>query len=83
MVLGYCTTIVVVLAAFLLLPDIVQLFDESVSLEVRAIAADKILTLHSRLWPAIITLVCVLGLHSLRAFHRLIGPLYSFRWAFA
>jgi methyl-accepting chemotaxis protein len=28
-------------------------------------------------------MVCVLGIHSVRIFHRLIGPLYRFRWAFA
>ena len=27
-------------------------------------------------------MVCVLGIHSVRIFHRLIGPLYRFRWAF-
>jgi methyl-accepting chemotaxis protein len=27
--------------------------------------------------------VCVLGIHSVRIFHRLIGPLYRFRWAFS
>jgi methyl-accepting chemotaxis protein len=28
-------------------------------------------------------MVCVLGIHSVRIFHRLIGPLYRFRWAFS
>jgi hypothetical protein len=82
MILAYGFVIVLVMALFLLVPDIVKLVDESLSLEVRAAAADKILTLHSRIWPAIIALVCVLGIHSFLVFHRLIGPLYRFRWAF-
>ena len=57
--------------------------NEQLSWEIRAAAADRLLTLHSRVWPAIIAMVCVLGIHSVRIFHRLIGPLYRFRWAFA
>jgi methyl-accepting chemotaxis protein len=57
--------------------------NEDLSWEVRAAAAEKLLTLHSRVWPAIIAMICVLGIHSVRIFHRLIGPLYRFRWAFA
>ena len=82
MILAYCIIIVVVLAIFLLLPDVIRLFNEDLSLEVRAAAADKVLSLHLRVWPAIITLVLVFGLHSIRALHRVVGPLYRFRWAF-
>ena len=82
MILAYCIIIVVVLAIFLLLPDVVRLFNEDLSLEVRAAAADKVLSLHLRVWPAIITLVLVFGLHSIIALHRVVGPLYRFRWAF-
>jgi hypothetical protein len=82
MILAYCVIIVVVLAAFLLVPDVLQLLNEDLSLEVRAAAADKVLSLHLRVWPAIIVLVIVFGLHSIRALHRVVGPLYRFRWAF-
>jgi methyl-accepting chemotaxis protein len=57
--------------------------NEDLSWDIRLAAAEKLLTLHSRVWPAIIAMVCVLGIHSVRIFHRLIGPLYRFRWAFA
>jgi hypothetical protein len=57
--------------------------NEDLSWDIRVAAAEKLLTLHSRVWPAIIAVVCVLGIHSVRIFHRLIGPLYRFRWAFA
>jgi nitrate/nitrite-specific signal transduction histidine kinase len=56
--------------------------NQDLSLDIRAAAAEKLLALHSRVWPAIIAMVCVIGIHSVRIFHRLIGPLYRFRWAF-
>ena len=74
--------VVLFLAVCLFIPDILAMTNESLSLELRAAAAEKLLTLHSRVWPAIIAVVCVLGIHSVRIFHRLIGPLYRFRWAF-
>jgi hypothetical protein len=82
MVLIYGLMIVAFLAVFLFVPDIIRLHDEGLSISIRAAAADKILLLHSRVWPAVIALICVLGLHSFRAFHRIVGPLYRFRWAF-
>jgi len=82
-VVSYSLIIVLFLAVCLFVPDIIAMGNENLSLEVRAAAADKLLTLHSRVWPAIIAVVCVLGIHSVRIFHRLIGPLYRFRWAFA
>ncbi len=81
-VLTYSTVIVLFLAVSLFLPDILTMLNDDLSFEMRAAAADRIITLHSRVWPAIIAVVCVLGIHSVRIFHRIIGPLYRFRWAF-
>ncbi len=78
----YCLTIVLFLALFLFVPDIIRMQDESLSLEARAAAANKILTLHARVWPAVIAIICVAGFHSFRSFHRLIGPLHRFRSVF-
>jgi hypothetical protein len=83
LIIVYSMTIVVFLAAFLFVPDIIDMMNKDLTLEVRGAAAHRILGLHARLWPAIITLVCLLGIHSVRFFHRLIGPLYRFRSAFA
>ena len=80
-IVTYCMVIVLFLAVCLFLPDILDMSNEGLSLEMRAAAADKLITLHSRVWPAIIAMVCVLGIHSVRIFHRLIGPLYRLRWA--
>ena len=82
MMLTYNIIIVVSLVIFLFVPDIFQLYDQTLSLEVRGAAADKILSIHSRIWPAIIALVCVIGMHSFRVFHRLVGPLYRITLAF-
>jgi methyl-accepting chemotaxis protein len=82
MILIYGFFIVAFLAVCLFLPDIIQLQDESLHFETRAAAADKILTLHARVWPAVIILILILGLHSFYALHRIIGPLCRFRWAF-
>jgi methyl-accepting chemotaxis protein len=81
-ILIYCLTIVLFLAVFLFVPDIIRMQDESLSLEARAAAANKILTLHARVWPAVIAIICVAGFHSFRSFHRLIGPLHRFRSVF-
>lgn len=81
-ILIYCLTIVLFLALFLFVPDIIRMQDESLSLEARAAAANKILTLHARVWPAVIAIICVAGFHSFRSFHRLIGPLHRFRSVF-
>ena len=82
-IVTYSLVIVLFLIVCLFVPDIMAMSNEDLSWEVRAAAAEKLLTLHSRVWPAIIAMVCVLGIHSVRIFHRLIGPLYRFRWAFA
>jgi methyl-accepting chemotaxis protein len=73
---------VLFLAVFLFVPDIIRMQDASLSLEARAGAANKILTLHARVWPAVIAIICVAGFHSFRSFHRLIGPLHRFRSVF-
>jgi methyl-accepting chemotaxis protein len=82
MILTYSAMIMIFLALFLFLPDIMKLYDEGLSLEARAIAADRILTLHARVWPAVIALICIIGMHSFRALLRIVGPLYRFRQAF-
>ncbi len=82
MILIYSMTIMIFLAVSLFVPDIIKLRDEGLSFEVRAVAADRILTLHARVWLAVIALICIIGVHSFRVFHRFVGPLYRFRWAF-
>ena len=82
LVLAYNVLIILLLGLTLFLPDILRIQDPTLSLEMRAAAADRILSMHTRVWPSVIALLCLIGIHSFRVFHRLIGPLYRFRWAF-
>jgi methyl-accepting chemotaxis protein len=63
-------------------PDVAKMSDQSISLEIRSAAANRVLTNHSWAWLAILLLIVVLGLHSFREFKKVAGPLYRFRWAF-
>ena len=81
-VLIYCTAVVLFLGVALFVPDILDIMNEDLGLEIRAHAAERMLSLHYRVWPAVIALLCLFGLHSIRIFHRLIGPLYRFRMVF-
>jgi methyl-accepting chemotaxis protein len=82
LVLIYNMAIVIFIGISLFVPEILRLQDPSLGLEARALAADRILTMHSRVWPAVIALICLFGMHSFRVFHRFVGPLFRFRWAF-
>jgi hypothetical protein len=76
MILFYGAITVIFMAVFLLVPDILAVSNEKLSMEMRAAAAQRVLALHSRLWPAIISLVCILAVHSSRLFLHVVGPLY-------
>jgi methyl-accepting chemotaxis protein len=78
----YCFITVAFLSVYLFVPEIMRLEDESISVHVRAAAAERILTFHSRIWPAAIALISFLGIHSILFFHRVAGPLYRFDLAF-
>jgi hypothetical protein len=76
LILIYIIIITGVLVSVLFVPDIIRMNDQSLSIEVRTVAAENILMLHYRVWPVIIAFICVIGLHSIRTFNRFIGPLY-------
>ncbi|MEW6667579.1 MAG: hypothetical protein AB1512_20420 [Thermodesulfobacteriota bacterium] len=82
LVLAYNVLIVIFLGLSLFLPDFLRIQDPDLSLEMRAAAAERILSMHTRVWPAVIALLCLIGMHSFRIFHRFVGPLFRFRWAF-
>ncbi len=48
MILIYAFSIILFLAIFLFVPDIMTLMDENLALEIRSAAADKMLSLHAR-----------------------------------
>lgn len=78
----YSAIIVFFLAVFLFLPDMLKMQNETLSMAERANAADRVITLHVKVWPAAIILIALLGVHSFLTFHRLSGPLYRFRMIF-
>ena len=81
-VLIYSLIVAGVLVLALFIPDFIRLNDQNLSIEVRAVAANDILMLHSRVWPVIFALLCFIGLHSTRMFNRFVGPLYRFTVTF-
>lgn len=66
----------------LFLPDIMQMYNKSLSMEIRGAAAERMLFKHVWVWPIVLVLSGLMGLHSFRSFQRVAGPLYRFRWAF-
>lgn len=81
-ILIYNVIIVGFLAIVLFVPDIIRMQDQALSIGIRAMAADRILTLHSRVWPIVIVIICFIGVHSFRGFSRFVGPLYRFAITF-
>ena len=81
-VLIYSLIVAGVLVLALFIPDFIRLNDQNLSIEVRAVAANDILMLHSRVWPVIFAMLCLIGLHSIRVFNRFVGPLYRFTVTF-
>ncbi len=81
-ILIYNLLIAGILVAVLFVPDFIRVNDQNLSIEVRAVAADNILMLHSRVWLVIAATVSVIGLHSIRMFGRFVGPLYRFMLTF-
>ena len=82
LVLFYSAILVAIFFVFLFVPDFIQMQDETASPEVRGYAADRVLMLHARLWPAIFAAIVLVGLHSFRMFLLILGPLKQLQWAF-
>jgi methyl-accepting chemotaxis protein len=78
----YGSIIAISMATALFLPDIIAMNNENLSQEMRTAAAQRTIAFHSRVWPSLITLVCIFALHSFRVLLRIFGPLYRFRVSF-
>ncbi len=78
----YSIAILLIFAAALFLPLILQLNNETISIIEQADAASQFLSLHARVWPAIFVVFVLLATHSIFVSHRLVGPLYRFRRIF-
>jgi len=82
LILFYTCSICGVLFLCLFVPDIVLMQDESAKIAYRTAAADRLLSMHTRLWPTVLAIICLIGLHSFRRFTRILGPMYRFHSAF-
>ncbi len=81
-ILIYGLVVIVFIAVFLFLPDIVDMANNNAKFGTWINAILRFLSLHARLWPSLIVLFCILGIHSFRAFLKFIGPLYRLRLYF-
>ena len=77
--LVYFFTILLIFAAALFLPLIVQLHSEALPLIEKHEVASQFLSLHARVWPAIFVVFVLLAIHSVLVSHRIAGPIYRFR----
>jgi methyl-accepting chemotaxis protein len=75
-------TILLIFAAALFLPLILQLKSGGLSEIEQGEVASQFLSLHARVWPAMIVVFVLLALHSVIISHRIAGPLYRFRTVF-
>jgi methyl-accepting chemotaxis protein len=80
--LVYFLTIVVVFAAALFAPLMMDLRAGSQDWSQKLESANLFLSLHSTLWPAVLILFLLLGAHAALVSHRIAGPLYRFRKVF-
>jgi methyl-accepting chemotaxis protein len=78
MILIYSAILVLFLGLVIFLPDILQMGDQSRSLDLRAAAADRLLSKHIWVWPGASIIILIISFHSFRSFFRVAGPLNRF-----
>ena len=78
----YFGILLITFAGALFLPVVMELSDEATSWQQKQQASTQFLTLHQRLWPAILLLFGLLAVHSVVITHRIAGPLHQFRRLF-
>ena len=77
----YFLTILLIFSAALFLPLIIQLKSSTPLSEQEAVAT-QFLSLHARVWPALLIAFLLLAIHSIFVSHRIAGPLLRFRNTF-
>ncbi len=74
----YLLLFLVVIGSILFIPAMIELDRVDYSSDQAVLAANKILYIHSKFWPAVIFALIVIALHSIRTSHKIAGPLYRF-----
>lgn len=82
LILTYNLLIILFLGVAIFLPDVIQMASQGADFMDRGAAASRMLAMHARVWPGIIVLLILIGIHSFRSFHRVLGPLQRFEEAF-
>lgn len=77
--LVYIAAVVLVFVGVLFAPLMVALNSDTLSSPVVQSAAHQFITLHTRLWPAVIVLAALLVIHTIIFSHRIAGPLERIR----
>ena len=75
----YFVALILVFTAAIFVPLIMELQSGALSFAERHAVANQFLSLHSRIWPAVLILFVLLSAHSVFVSHRIAGPLYRFR----
>ena len=68
--------IVMTFATVVFLPVMLQLDDQALPLDERVEFANQFLSLHQRVWPALLVVLFLLAIHIVYFSHRFAGPLY-------
>ena len=75
----YFVALILVFTSAIFVPLIMDLQNGVLSFAERHVVANQFLSLHSRIWPAVLILFVLLSAHSVFVSHRIAGPLYRFR----
>jgi len=75
----YFVALILVFTSAIFVPLIMDLQNGVLSFAERHMVANQFLSLHSRIWPAVLILFVLLSAHSVFVSHRIAGPLYRFR----
>lgn len=78
----YFLIIMISLVLFLFAPLAIELLGRHVQDTRRWEAAAQALYLHTMLWPALLVILILLGIHAVIVSHRIAGPLFRFRMSF-
>ncbi len=74
--------ILLVFAATLFVPLMMQLGSETLSWVEKEEVANQFLALHTKLWPPLLAILVLLSIHLVVFSHRVVGPLVRFRMIF-
>lgn len=78
----YFFAILLIFSAALFLPLIIQLESKTLSFSEQEAVASQFLSLHARVWPALLITFLLFAIHSIFVSHRIAGPLMRFRNTF-